>query len=77
MPDLCVLGMEFENTIAIIEIRTLEFVSLQSFVQNQKSLNLEPKMSYQAIFGMEFKNNNAAFEHSALEFVYLQNFAKE
>ena len=46
MPDLCVLGMEFENTIAIIEIRTLEFVSLQNFVENQKSLNLEPKMSY-------------------------------
>ena len=46
MPDLCVLGLEFENTIVIIEIKTLEFVSLQNFVQNQKSLNLEPKLSY-------------------------------
>ena len=33
MPDLVVIGLDFENTIDIIEIMTLLFVLLQSLVQ--------------------------------------------
>ena len=33
MPNLCIFGLEFENTIVIFEISVLEFVLLQSLVQ--------------------------------------------
>ena len=69
MPDLGVIGLEFENTIDIIEIMTLLFVLLQSLVQKLKSLNLVPKVPYLQIFRIEFENNNVIFKIKALEFV--------
>ena len=33
MPDLAVLGLEFENPIVIIEISTVKFVLMQRLVQ--------------------------------------------
>ena len=33
MPNMDIFGMEFENTIVIIEISALEFVLLQSLTQ--------------------------------------------
>ena len=33
MPNLCVLGLEFENIIVMFQISVLEFVLLQSLVQ--------------------------------------------
>ena len=50
MPDLGILGLEFENNIVIFEISTLEFVQLQNFAEKQKCLNLGPKMPYLGIF---------------------------
>ena len=44
--SLGIFGLQFENTIAIFEISTLEFVLMQSLVQKYKSLSLGPKMSY-------------------------------
>ena len=40
MPDSGILGLEFENTIAIFEISTLKFVLLQNVPEIQKYLNL-------------------------------------
>ena len=44
MPDMHILGLEFENIFVIFEISVLKLVLLQSLVQKQKSLNLGPKM---------------------------------
>ena len=57
MPCFCIFGLEFQKTIAIFEISTLEFVKLQNFVEKWKCLNLVPKMPYLRIFGLEFENN--------------------
>ena len=35
MPELCILGLEFENNIVIFEISTLGFVSLQNFAEKK------------------------------------------
>ena len=79
MPDLGILGLEFENNIVIFEISTLEFVQLQNFAEKQKCLNLGPKMPYLGIFdqkcfiwvilGKNFKNAIVIFEISTLKFV--------
>ena len=69
IPDLRILGLQFESTIVIFEISVLEFVLLQSLVQKQKSLNLVPKMPYFDFFGLEFENNIVIFVISTLEFV--------
>ena len=44
MSDLGILGLEFENNFAIIEIRTLENVKFQNFLEEKKCLNLGPKI---------------------------------
>ena len=51
MSDLRIFGLEIENSIVILEINIPEFALLQSLMQKQKSLNLEPKMPYLDIFG--------------------------
>ena len=38
VPDLQILGPEFENTIAVFEISLLEFVFVKSVVQKIKTL---------------------------------------
>ena len=40
----------------MFEISALEFVSLQSLIQKQKSLNIESKMPDIGIFELEFEN---------------------
>ena len=55
MPDMHIVGLEFENIFVIFEISILEFVLLQSLLQKQKSLNLGPKMLDLAIFELEFE----------------------
>ena len=54
MPYLGVFGLEFQKTIFIFEISTLEFVKLQKFVKNLKWLNLGQQMPYLGILGLEF-----------------------
>ena len=54
MPDLGILGLEFEKNIVIFEISTLKFVKLQNFAKKQKRLNLRPKMPYLGIFSQEY-----------------------
>ena len=51
MPYLGIFQLEFEKHIVIFKISVLEFVLLQSWVQNYKSLNLGPKIPYLGIFG--------------------------
>ena len=62
MPYLGTFWPEFQKAIAIIEIRTLKFVQLQSFVKKQKHLSLGPKMPHLGIFGLEFENSIVIFK---------------
>ena len=39
MPYFGIFGLEFENTIVVFEISTLEFVYLQNFLEKLKCLN--------------------------------------
>ena len=50
MPNLGILGLVFENNIAIFEISNLEFALLQNFTKKQKCLNLGRKIPYLGIF---------------------------
>ena len=50
MPNLGILGLVFENNIAIFEISNLEFALLQNFAKKQKCLNLGGKIPYLGIF---------------------------
>ena len=43
MSDLGIFGLEFENTIVIFEVSTLEFCLIAKFHVKIKSLNLGPK----------------------------------
>ena len=49
MPYLGIFGLEFENSIVIFEISTLEFIKLQNLEEKQKRLTLGPKLTY--LFG--------------------------
>ena len=53
----------------MFQINTFGFVLLQSLVQNQKSLNLGPKMPGLGIFGLKFENTIIIFEIGTLKFV--------
>ena len=50
-------GLEFQKTNAVFEISILEFVNMQRFIQNQKTLNLGKKIHYLGIFGVQFNKN--------------------
>ena len=60
---------EFENIIAVFEIKVLELALLQHYVQKQKSLNLAPKMPDIGIFGLKVENYIVIFEISTFEFI--------
>ena len=62
MPYLAIFGLEFENTIVIVEINALDFFLLQSLGQRQKYLTLGSKLSYLATFELEFESNFVIFE---------------
>ena len=53
----------------IFELSALEFALLQSLVQNQKPLNLGPKMPSLGIFELEFESNIFIIEISAFKIV--------
>ena len=54
MPYFGIFWLEFQKTIVVFEISTLEFVYLQNLARKQKCLNLGPKVPYFGIFGLEF-----------------------
>ena len=58
MPDMHILGLQFENTIVIFEIYVLEFVLMQSLV---KSVNLGLTMPNLDILVLKFENNVIIF----------------
>ena len=64
-----IFGKNLKKTIAIFEISTLKFVSLQNLTKKQKFLNLGPKMPNLGIFELEFESNIVIFETSHLKFV--------
>ena len=51
------LSYNFRKAIVVFEISTLEFVQMQSFLQNRKTLNLGSTMLYFGIFKLEFEKN--------------------
>ena len=57
MPYLGIFGLDFEYNvecnIVIFEISALKYVELQSFVNEQKCLNLGPKMHYVGTIRLE------------------------
>ena len=55
-PKLHYLGVlwNLKKSIVMLEISTLEFVELQSFIQNKKTLILGPRMSSLGTFRPEF-----------------------
>ena len=62
-------GLEIDNIIVIFGTSVLEFVSLQSYKQTPKSLNLGTKMADLGTFGLEVENCFVIFEISTLDFV--------
>ena len=79
MPDLCIfakkcviwvfLGKNYEKTILMFQISTLNFAYLPTFTKKQKCLNLGPTLSDLGIFVLEFQNNFLIFEINSLQFV--------
>ena len=55
MPYLGTFGLEFENTIVIFEMCTLEFVQVKNFAKKQKCLNLVPKCLIWVLLGQNLK----------------------
>ena len=51
------LGLEFQKTNAVFEISILKFVNMQRLIQNQKTLNLGPKIHYLGVFGLQLNKN--------------------
>ena len=66
---LGIFELEFENNIAVFEICVLEFVLLQSLVQNYKSLKVGPKIGESGIFRLELESNIVIFEINTLHSV--------
>ena len=64
----------FEKYIIIYEIKTFEFVKVQSFMKKNKKINLGPKMLYLGIFTLELKETIVIFEISTFEFFKMQSF---
>lgn len=52
-----------------IKIKNFEYVEFHTFIQNQETLTLVPKMPYLEIFGLESEMSIAIFEASTLEFI--------
>ena len=68
MPDLYILGLEFESNIVIFQISTFEFALLQNFAEKHKCLNLGPNMPDLGVFGLEFENNIVIFKLAPSDF---------
>ena len=70
-------GLEFQKTIVIFRISTLEFVYLQNFTKKAKMPKFGTKNALFGYFGLRFLNIIVIFEISTLEFVQLQDFYKK
>ena len=68
MPNLRIFGLKFEITIVIFEISALEFVLLQSLVQNEKNLKNREKNFVKKMKIPKFGSKNALFGYFWLEF---------
>ena len=66
--------LQFQKTIFIFEINTRAFLKQQSFLQNEKSLNMAPKTPYLNTFRPEFDKFITIFEISTFEFLKKQSF---
>ena len=55
MPCFDTFNLEFEKTIVIFEIITLELVHMQSVAQNKRNSDLARKIPYLGIFRMIFE----------------------
>ena len=58
----------------MFEINTLETVKLQNFIQNEKTLNLGPKLHGLDNFKLELEKAIIIFEISTFKFVKMQSF---
>ena len=65
---LGIFGIEFEKTIVIFEIRTLEVIKIERFMLNKNKLNLGAKLPYLCIFWLKFKKSILIFESATTEF---------
>ena len=74
MSYLGTFRLQFYKIIVIFEINNLEFVELQSFIQNKKTLNLSLKMPYLRISRPESGKTIVTFEIITFEFVKMQYF---
>ena len=74
MSYLGIFRLQFYKITVIFEINNLEFVELQSFIQNKKTLNLAPKMPYLRISRPESGKTIVTFEIITFEFVKMQYF---
>ena len=66
--------LQFQKTIFIFEINTRAFLKPQSFLQNEKSLNMAPKTPHLNTFRPEFDKFITIFEISTFEFLKKQSF---
>ena len=66
-------GLQFQKTIVIFEISTLEFAKTQSFVQKVEVLKFWTKWPYLGSSGL-FQNIIVIFETSSLEFFKMLRF---
>ena len=55
MPYLYIFGLELLKTIVLLDSSTIEYVSLQNFIDKQKGLNLGQKGLYLGNFVLEFQ----------------------
>ena len=55
MPDLGIVGLDFEKGIFIFEIHTLEFPESKVSCKNEIRYNLGPKMPYLSVLGSSFE----------------------
>ena len=69
MPYLGTFGLEFENTIVIFEMCTLEFVQVKNFAKKTKMPKFGTKMPYLGTFGLEFEKAIVISDISTLEFL--------
>ena len=68
---MVIFRLNFEKTIVIFEISTLDFVKMLKFMQNKKktTTNLRPKMPYLGNFELLVWKAFVIFEVSTIEFV--------
>ena len=67
------MGCNIKKTIVIFIVNIPEFVEMQSFIKNQKTLHLVIKIPYLHTFRLEFEKT-VVFEISIFKFVKMPSF---